>query len=736
MRASLVSYLAPRGRLVPNGRNHSGLVKFDIFELDLTSGELRKQGRPLRFQPQPFKVLATLVSNPGKLITREELKNQVWQETTFVDFEQGLNFCVRRIRTVLDDNADAPRFIETVPRRGYRFIAAVEHVSAAPEAASEPTNGKPSLELPPSELALPPKTAHRFNWLAAGLAALMIAAISLAWFGQRATSFPRVLGIVAITNDGRQKITNTPYDFLTPLVSDGSRLFFNETESDHSGIAQVAMSGGDTELLATPFRSAQLAGISPDHAHILLADMYSPTIIDSPFYSMPVIGGTAKRLGDFAGHDAAWSPDGQALAYASKDELDVAGKDGVFLRKLIGGHGIPWWPRWSVDGKKLRFTLNDPKTQSNSIWEVRSDGTHLRAVLPGWNNPPNECCGSWTPDGRYFIFQATRDETTSIWALQEETGLLRRDPEPVQLTTGPMSTFVPLPSPDGKKIYLVGVKNRGEMMRYEPRKRQFVPFLRGISALDVEFSHDGQSIVYVQYPGLTLWRARQDGTERLQLTSFPFRARLPRWSPDGKQLAFFGGMPGKPWKVYLIAAEGGEPQQLLAGEGNEGDPSWSPDGASLAFGRLPWKTGSTEPIEIYIMDLKSHRLTTVPGSNGLFSPRWSPNGKYLLATKADSSAFLLFDFAKQSWTVLAHGAMGYPYWSRDSNYVYFGDLSVPHRASVKRIRIRDSRVETIADLSTVRQTVDAWIGSGPNDLPITVREVGTEEIYALDWNAH
>jgi Tol biopolymer transport system component/DNA-binding winged helix-turn-helix (wHTH) protein len=725
---------------VPNGRNRSGLVKFDLFELDLTTGELRKQGRPLRFQPQPFKVLATLVSNPGKLITREELKNQVWQETTFVDFEQGLNFCVRRIRTVLDDNADAPRFIETVPRRGYRFIAAVEHVSASPEPASEPANGKPSLEVPPREITIPPKTAHGFDGLAAGLALLIIGAISMAWFGQSAPSFPRVLGIVAITNDGRQKITNTPYDFLTPLVSDGSRLFFNETESDHSGIAQVAMSGGDTEPLATPFRSAQLAGISPDHAHILLADMYSPTIIDSPFYSMPVIGGTAKRLGDFAGHDATWSPDGQALAYASKDELDVAGKDGVFLRKVIGGVGIPWWPRWSVDGKKLRFTLNDPKTQSNSIWEVRSDGTHLRPILPAWNNPPNECCGSWTSDGRYFIFQATRDETTSIWALREGTGILRSGfSEPVQLTNGPMSTYVPLPSPDGKKIYLIGVKNRGEMMRYEARKRQFVPFLPGISALDVEFSHDGRSIVYVQYPGLTLWRARQDGTERLQLTSSPFRARLPRWSPDGKQLAFFGSIPGKPWKVYLLAAEGGQPQQLqqmLSGEGNEGDPSWSPDGASLAFGRLPWKTGSTEPIEIYTMDLKSRRVSTVPGSDGLFSPRWSPNGKYLLATKADSSAFLVFDIANQSWTVLAHGAMGYPYWSRDSNYIYFGDLSVPHRASVKRIRIRDGNMETIADLSTVRQTADAWLGCGPDDLPITVREVGTEEIYALDWTAH
>lgn len=183
-------------------------------------------------------------------------------------------------------------------------------------------------------------------------------------------------------------------------------------------------------------------------------------------------------------------------------------------------------------------------------------------------------------------------------------------------------------------------------------------------------------------------------------------------SPDGKQIAFFGGMPGKPWKVYLIAAEGGEPQQLLADELNEGDPSWSPDGASLAFGRLPWKTGTTESSEIYIMDLKSHRRTTVPGSNGLFSPRCSPNGKYLLPTKADSSAFPLFDLVNQKWTILAQGVMGYPCWWRDSNYLYFEDFNVPHRSRVARVRVKDGSVETIADLSTLRQISDSWIGCG------------------------
>ena len=268
-----------------------------------------------------------------------------------------------------------------------------------------------------------------------------------------------------------------------------------------------------------------------------------------------------------------------------------------------------------------------------------------------------------------------------------------------------------------------------------------LPCMPGISALDLEFSHDGQwAIVYVDYPGLTLWRARQDD-EAPAANVFLLSGRAyPAGRRMGKQLAFFGSMPGKPLEGVPDSGRGRATRSNCSpSNGNEGDPSWSPDGASLAFGRLPWKTGNTEPAEIYVVDLKSHRRDNCAGIE--WPPHCraaSPNGKYLLATKADSSAFLLFDLAKQTWTVVAHGAMGYPYWSQGTAAIlYFGDLTVP--ASSQRGTHSHSRRQHKAHRRPalpVRQTADAWVGCGPNDLPITVREVGTEEIYALDWNAH
>jgi DNA-binding winged helix-turn-helix (wHTH) protein/Flp pilus assembly protein TadD len=167
----------------------SARLRFGEFELDLEQGELRRKGRPVRLQPQPSKVLGALASRPGELVTREELKHQIWNSTTFVDFEQGLNFCVRQIRLALDDDADSPKFIETVPRRGYRFVFPV--APAAGQAANGLTEAAASLpslgyaDFPKATtLNGVSKRAHGLLWpwvSGAVLTALGIASIGL-WF--------------------------------------------------------------------------------------------------------------------------------------------------------------------------------------------------------------------------------------------------------------------------------------------------------------------------------------------------------------------------------------------------------------------------------------------------------------------------------------------------------------------------------------------------------------------------
>ena len=217
----------------------------------------------------------------------------------------------------------------------------------------------------------------------------------------------------------------------------------------------------------------------------------------------------------------------------------------------------------------------------------------------------------------------------------------------------------PLPSRDGKKLFVIGQTYRGELMRYDSKSSQFSPFLEGTSAEYVAFSKDGQWVAYVSYPEGTLWRSKLDGSERLQLTYPPMYPVLPRWSPDAKKIVFFefALSSDKTARIYEVSSECGSPRQLIpADPRHQLDPNWSPDGSKIVYGGQSGDAASA----IRILDIASHQVSNLPDSQGLFSPRWSPNGRYILAFSADSMKLLLFDFQTQKWTELAKGPMGWP----------------------------------------------------------------------------
>src|SRR5262249_36517495 len=160
-------------------------------------------------------------------------------------------------------------------------------------------------------------------------------------------------------------------------------------------------------------------------------------------------------------------------------------------------------------------------------------------LLPGWHTPPDESCGRWTADGRYYLFSSTRGGTSNIWAIRETASLFRKGSfDPVQLTTGTMDLGSPLLGLDGKKLFVVGTQQRGELVRYDAKSGQWLPYLSGISAQHVSFSTDRKWVAYMTYPEGVLCRAQSDGRERLQLTFPPLFASMPFWSPNGKQIAF------------------------------------------------------------------------------------------------------------------------------------------------------------------------------------------------------
>jgi eukaryotic-like serine/threonine-protein kinase len=558
------------------------------------------------------------------------------------------------------------------------------------------------------------------------LTALILSGIS--YFVLMPLPPPKVTTYNQITRNGLQKWSGN----FASLVTDGSRLYFSEHRGEQRVIAQVSVTGGETVVIPAPLTSAHVKDISPNRSE-LLVDSGVGVVFESPLWVVPVLGGAPHRVGDVMSHAAAWSLDGRQIVFANGPTLYLAKSDGTESRPLVTVAGRPLWLRWSPDGSRLRFTVRDTALGGlNSLWEVAKDGSNLHPLLPGWNKPANECCGNWTADGRYFVFQSTRDGTTNIWAMREQAGFFRRDSlAPVQLTFGPLNYHAPAPSLDGKKIFVVGEQRRGELTRYDLKTQQWGSYLSGIPAQHLDFSRDGVWVVYVDYPEGNLWRSKVDGSQRDQLTYPPMRAALPRWSPDGGQIAFSAMAPGKPWKAYLISAEGGTPKQLTPEERTEADLGWSKDGKTLVFSDFEAKI-------IHLLDLSTGQVSKLPGSEGLFSPRWSPDGRYIAAIVAVSQGkLMLFDRTTQKWMELSQHPTSWPRFSQDGKYIYFVSISQNDRALL-RVRIGDRKVEWLASLKNFQPATGShgpWIGWTLDDSPLLLRDLGTQDIYALEWQA-
>jgi Tol biopolymer transport system component len=190
-----------------------------------------------------------------------------------------------------------------------------------------------------------------------------------------------------------------------------------------------------------------------------------------------------------------------------------------------------------------------------------------------------------------------------------------------------------------------------------------------------------------------------------------------------------------PLRIYMVAAEGGAPTQLMPAPNDpraQGDPVWSPDGKAIAFGGNP---GSPPLVPIQILDLKTRQLTTVPGSQDVFSPRWSPEGRYMVALPYNSLGLKLYDFKTQKWSVLTNSAVGYPSFSHDGNYIYF--LRTSEDAGVERIRVPDGKIEPVASLKGFQMAgyFSLWLGLTPHDEPLLLKNTGTEDIVSMDWTA-
>jgi eukaryotic-like serine/threonine-protein kinase len=530
-----------------------------------------------------------------------------------------------------------------------------------------------------------------------------------------------------LTNDGTVKI-NGAIGGAT-AVTDGSRLYFPQFVSSHVAIAEGSTSGGETELMSTPLAMPGIYDIAPNGSELLVGDFRGP---DEPeLFALPLPAGAPRRIGNITATGAAWSPDQQHMAYASGNDLYLANSDGSGSRKLTHLNGTAFWLRFSPDGSRIRFSVERSTDTSLTLWEVSSDGSNLHSIF---NQPwSRECCGSWTQDGRFYLFQRWANGRWDIWASREAHWIVRTD-DASQLSHGPLSLSNAVPSSNGKRLFVLGQQLRCELTRYDMHSRQFVPWLSGMSVGQVDFSRDGQWMAYISYPEGTLWKSRVDGTERRQLTSLPLQSSLPHWSPDGTRIAFVGWSAKTIWKTFVISAAGGQAEELLPEKREETDPTWSPDGKSLVFGRSPYIEG-VQQMGLEQVELKGRKMTDVTGSRGLFAPRWSPDGRYIAALSVDTSKLMVLDMKTQKAETAFVGGPNYITWSGDSKYIYF-DNELPNDAELYRMRMSDHHLDRLGSLNNFHQAWwengGTWTGLAPDGSPLVDRDLSTNEIYAFD----
>ena len=749
----------------------SSRLTFGLYEVDLNAGELWRSGYRVKLQSQPFKVLAVLLEHPGKIITREELQFRLWGRDTTVDFDHSLATAINKIREALRDSAENPRFVETLARRGYRFIAPVsrlidEEGSEAPHRSPEiplvvsspaEMSSKTRLvtgdiavaasatEVLPSQLPLNmpagspvsgfsdippeprPKFLHVFWVLAALMGLLLVAGAYLLGKGRTVTQPPH---IVQLTHSGHLAADIGLTENLPASVADAYRIFMPMVDEGRAGIGTVPIGGGPPVPLSIPdeVTSPTLGDISPDGSRLLLRSRLS-TNSEQPLWVVPTTGGSALRVGGVLAHDATWMPDGKGILYAEGNELYLTHVADPRRELFASLPGRAFWLRWNPAGQLLRFTIIDPIKHTGSLWQLTVSDRKPRQILTSFMEPPMECCGVWTADGRAFVFQSDRGGNTDLWRLERNSTT-----NAVRLTDGPLQFQAPVAARTGSMIFFLGVDGRSQVKRLTGNGELMPEKSFLAAAYRVDFSRDRRWVAWTDNMG-RLWRAAADGTQMLQLTPDTLDVFLARWAPDGSRIALMAREPGKAWRLYLVSADGRDLQPLLQESRNAADPSWSPDGQSLVFGRINDTLGKeTAARTLNILNLRSNQVMQLPGSNGLFSPRWSPDGRYIAALSLDQRQLLLLDVRTGRWRPLPVRSGADPAWSGDSRFLYLHEPLDPAQP-IDRISVPDGRVQQLVKLSFSPESDAAGYifgGLTQYDEPLIVERTFTGNLYATE----
>ena len=565
----------------------NGVVGFGTFEVDLRAGELRRNGAKIRLQEQPFQVLAMLLERPGEIVTREELRSRLWAADTFVDFDHGLNAAVKRLRDALGDSAENPRFVETVARRGYRFIAPMS--GAAREIAPIPHAG-------------------RYWRIAVAGAILLLVGTAAGWRAGHHSA--------ASVRFAERRLTGNPENdpVMSAAISpDGKYLAF----ADRTGIFLRAVGTGETHPVTMPDDAkAYFVNWFPDGSHVLVTRT-SSTAEKPSLWSVSIFGGTPRKLMEAAERGAV-SPDGSQIAFVRGDygheEIWQMQSDGEHAHKIFGQPGDNCEAVvWSPDGQRLAFV----RALYRHGWEEADVALGIYDLASGKTNyvlSSSRLKGAlaWTPGGRliYSLGELPPNQNDSnLWAISVDARGNQAWGQPVRLTSGPDSKMRASVSADGKRL----------------------TFLR-----------------WAESPSIYVSQVEAGGSRLglLQRLSLDERRNFPyTWTPDGKSVIFTSDRDGV-FHLFRQGIDQPAPDLLIGGDQSVMLARLSADSSAILYTLSPTSYDADRRVRLMRIPLYGGTPQLVlaeTGINNFQCARWPSTVCVFSAFSANRLDLFTFD---------------------------------------------------------------------------------------------
>lgn len=584
---------------------------------------------------------------------------------------------------------------------------------------------KKETERPPVE---PSKQDRSRKWIGIVVAAAVICA-TMAWMALIRRSKPSGFAPLPM-----EQLTFSNESKGPSIFTDGSRIYF---VSGHDPF-EMSVNGGEAVPLRAAIGSMTILDISPDGSEFLLlrSDLNDETQRGT-IWTMPVLGGAAKRLGNVTARGASYSPDGKLIAFNEKESVYVCDADGQNVKKIWDTHHmVPGNPSFSPDSKKIRVTMSRSTLEDDltRIWELNADGSnpHILPLPQHWPQDSDTSGGIWTPGGKHFVLNSSTDGSNNLYEYIEPWPHLWRKPYAVRLTPDQPEVIAMTPSRDGNGMFVVGTMAQGAMHFYDETEKRFVPYLAGLPASQVVISPDRKWMVYSDYPRGYLWRCRVDGSEKLQLTNT--FAQMPTWSPDSRWIVY------SDWQeLYRTSLDGGTPEKLTSEGSQEVLPSWSPDGKLIYFNDYP----IAGHFRIRMLDLATGKVSTMPGSDGYYAPQWSPDGQYLAATQNPPKSLAVYSVQTKQWKrlkVFDHD-WGFFVWAPDSKSIYVmrgpAEVATGEPTGIYRLTVPEGKWELFAKFEGMNPLVNGaqdFLSVTPEGHVATMSDTSVTQIYRMKWN--